>query len=233
MQMKALSNSRRRLISVAALTVVALGGGVTAAIAAGSSSPSSNARSAGRGIPEYGMTGAFYKGTRVGFTYTKGFFCDTSVHSYASSKCEAGAKYNKTPSKQFDPLYITVPLGFSQPMNMVDCPSGLVCVDHPGTIDLTRLEPALKPLYPKLTNKELYAALKNAPVPEHDHFINDLNNRKGEWWDVVVVGVTSRATYNKIRSHESTGYIQHLMKQKNKNVVGPIPTNMFLYFASA
>jgi len=230
--MKAFITSRRRLITTAAVTVLALGGGLTAAIAAGTQGPSSNARAAGRGIPEYGMTGAFYKGTRVGFTYTKGFYCDTAVHSFASSKCEAGAAYKKPPAKQFDPLYITVPLGFSRPMNMVDCPSGLVCVDHPGTIDLTRLEKALKPLYPSLTDAQLTAALKNFPVPEHDHYINDLNNRRGEWWDVRVVGVTSRAVYNKIRAHQSTGYIQSLIKHKNKNVVGPIPTNMFLYFAA-
>ena len=31
----------------------------------------------------------------------------------------------------------------------------LQCVDHPGTIDLTRLESALKPLYPKLTDQQL------------------------------------------------------------------------------
>ncbi len=230
--MKALIRSRRRLITTAALTVLTLGVGLTAAIATGTQGPSSNARAAGRGIPEYGMTSAFYKGTRVDFTYTKGFFCDTTVHSYASSKCEAGSAYKHAPSKQFDPLYITVPLGFSRPMNMIDCPSGLVCVDHPGTIDMTRLEPALKPLYPKLTDAQLTAALKNFPVPEHDHFINDLNNRRGEWWDVRVIGVTSSAVYDKIRAHESTGYIQYLIKHKNKNVVGPIPTNMFLYFAS-
>lgn len=231
--MKAFITSRRRLITTAAVTLLALGGGLTAAIAAGTQAPPSNATAAGRGIPEYGMTGAFYKGTRVGFTYTKGFFCDTAVHSYASSKCEAGAAYKKTPAAHFDPLYITVPLGFAQPMNMVDCPSGLVCVDHPGTIDLTRLEPALKPLYPSLTDAQLYAALKNYPVPEHDHYINDLNNRRGEWWDVRVVGVTSRAVYDRIRQHESAGYIQSLIKQKNKNVVGPIPTNLFLYFAAS
>ena len=37
-------------------------------------------------------------------------------------------------------------------MKMLECPAGLICVDHPGTIDMTRLEPALKPLYPTLTD---------------------------------------------------------------------------------
>lgn len=223
--------TRRTVLALAGVAAVAVSG-VGIAIASTSSAPPSNARSAGRGIPEYGMTGAYYKGTRVDFTYTRGYYCDTSVRSTASSKCEAGATFKKAPSKQFDPLYITVPLGFSQPMNMIDCPSHLVCVSHPGTIDLSRLEPALKPLYPSLTDAQLRAALRNYPVPEHDHFITDTNNGKGEWWDVKVVGVKSRTTFNDIRAHKSYGYIHHLIKNHNKNVTGVIPTNLFLYFAA-
>jgi hypothetical protein len=231
--MKSLRSGTTRRVAVAGIAgIVAIGAGVGIAIASTSAAPPSNARHAGRGIPEYGMTGAFYKGTRVNFTYTKGYFCDTSVRSTASSKCEAGATFKKAPAKHFDPLYITVPLGFSRKMNMVQCPSKLVCVDHPGTIDLRRLEPALKPLYPSLTDKQLRTALANYPVPEHDHFITDLNGRKGEWWDVKVVGVTSSKVYRQIRAHRSYGYIAHLIKNKNKNVVGPIPTNLFLYFAA-
>jgi hypothetical protein len=215
---------------LAASAAVAVAGGVGVAVASTSGTPS-NAVGAGRGINEFGMTKAFHSGKALSFTYTKGFFCDTTVSSAASSKCEAGASYKKPPAKQFDPLYITVPLGFSQPMNMLDCPSTLICVDHPGTIDLSRLEPALKPLYPKLTDKQLTAALKNYAVPGHDHFITDTNGGKPEWWDVQIVGVTSPKTYAAIRSHKSFAYIQQLIKQKNKNVVGPIPSNLFLFFS--
>ena len=55
------------------------------------------------------MTKAFYNGYQAPFTYTKGFFCDTSVASTATSGCEAGEAYKP--------------------------PAGLVCVDHPGSID--------------------------------------------------------------------------------------------------
>lgn len=184
----------------------------------------------GRGIGEYGMTKAFYKGSTLSFTYTKGFRCDTSVHSYASSGCEAGANYKKAVAKNIDPLIITVPLGFKAPMT--DCPASLVCVDHPGTIDLTRLEKALKPLYPKLTDAQLYEALKNYPVPAHDHFITTTNSNKGEFWDVKVVGVTSAKVFADIEKHRSYAYIQQLQRQKNKNVTATIPTNLFLYFAA-
>ncbi len=219
---------RSRIAVVVAVLAVASAGVAVAA----QTNPASNASMTGKGVDEYGMTKAFYNGHSVNFTYTKGFFCDTSVSSSASSGCEAGATYTNPPSQQHDPLYITVPLGFSVPMNMQDCPAKLVCVDHPGTIDLSRLESALKPLYPSLSDAQLTDALKNFAVPGHDHFITDTNGGKGEWWDVQIVGVTSPTVLKAIRSHENYRYIQKLIAKKNKNVVGPIPTNLFLFFAA-
>jgi hypothetical protein len=185
--------------------------------------------SAGRGINEFGLTKAFFKGHSTRFTYTRGFFCDRHVKSAASSKCEAGKKWKHAPSKQHDPLFITVPLGFDvKPMNM-DCPSGLVCVDHPGTIDLSRLEPALKPLYPDLTAAQLTAALKNFATPGHQHFITDRNHGRPEWWDVRIVGVTDKAEYHKLNRHRSASYL--LKQVRAGKTTGVIPTNLFLFFA--
>ena len=209
-------------------TAIALVGGVTTVAFADSSSPPSNGVAVGKGIDEFGMTEAYFQHQTLPFTYTKGFFCDTSVSSSASSGCEVGQVWSHAPSPQHDPLYITVPLGFDVPM--VQCPSALVCVDHPGTIDLTRLEPTLKGLYPQLTDAQLTMALKNYAVPGHDHFITDTNNFEPEWWDVQVVGVTSPQTYAAIQQHKSFGYIQHLLDNKDPNVVGPIPSNIFLFF---
>lgn len=220
----------RRQVAVAALAGSALAvTGVGAAVAA-SSSPPSNAVSMGHGVGEYGMTHAFFNGVGVSFSYTRGFRCDTTVSSFASSGCEGGANYKAAPTKSFDPLYITVPLGFKAPMTP-DCPANLVCVDHPGTIDLTRLEPALKPLYPNLTDQQLYQALKNYPVPAHDHFITDANDNKGEFWDVKIIGVTNAKVYANIQRHKSLSYIRSLQKAKNKNVTATIPTNLFLWFS--
>jgi len=219
---------RSRVAVVLAVAALAATGVAVAAQTA----PSSNASSTGHGVDEFGMTKAFYNGHQAPFTYTKGFFCDTSVASTATSGCEAGAPYTTAPSAQHDPLYITVPLGFTVPMSMQDCPAGLVCVDHPGTIDMTRLESALKPLYPQLTDAALTTALQNFAVPGHDHFITDLNRGKPEWWDVQVVGVTSPTVYKQMVAHKSYSYIQKLITKKNKNVVGPIPTNLFLFFSA-
>jgi hypothetical protein len=214
---------------------IVIGGLVTGGIAlAGVNDPASNASNIpGRGINEFGMTVANYDGVPLDFTYGKGFFCDTSVASTASSKCEAGATYNHLPpaANHQDPLYVTVPLGFTVPMNMLQCPDQRVCVDHPGTLDLTRLEPALKPLYPSLTDEQLTDALKNFAVPGHDHFIDDTNRGLPEYWNVEIVGVTSPSTYAAIQAHRSVDYISNLVHRHDPTVVGPIPTNLFLYFA--
>jgi hypothetical protein len=215
--------SRNRMRAAAAgLALAAVASGVGAAAAATGSK--------GRGVNEFGMTAAHFNGKVDSFTYTKGFFCDTAVKSAAATKCEVGAPSIHAPSKQHDPLYITVPLGFA-PAKMQECPAALVCVDHPATADLTRLEPALKGLYPKLTDAQLTAALKNIAVPGHDHFISDTNGGRPEWWDVRVIGVTSPSVYASIVKHASVAYIQALLTAKNAHVLGPIPTNIWLYFS--
>lgn len=214
----------------AALSVVAMAG-IGLGVADAANAPVSNGTQVGRGINQFGMTSTFFNGKVETFRYTHGFFCDTSVSSQASSGCEAGANFKTPPAKSFDPLYITVPLGFTETMGM-DCPDKLVCVDHPGTIDLSRLEPALKPLYPQYTDAQLSAALENYATPEHQHFITDDNGNAPEWWDVKVIGVTDRKTYDAITAHKSYAYIQQLQKAKNKYVTATIPTNLFLFFAS-
>lgn len=227
--MKRISSWRR--VAAVGAAVIALGaGGAGLAVATSGPAASTNAMSPGRGVNEFGMTSAYYDGVPLRFSYTRGFFCDTTVQAASSTHCEAGARYKVAPAKNFDPLYITVPLGFTQSM-MMDCPATLVCVDHPGTIDLARLEPALKPLYPNLTDEQLTKALMNAPTPAHDHFITTTNRGKPEWWDVRVIGVTSQSDYQDIIDHGSVAYIQKLIKDKDPNVLGPIPTNLFLYFS--
>lgn len=219
--------NRARVLAATVAVVVAGGAGIAAA--ASTTAPSSNAMQSGMGINEYGMTKAFFNGGTVSFTYSKGYYCDKTVTSAASSGCEAGANFKVPPAKSFDPLYITVPLGFTVPAMSMECPSTLVCVDHPGTIDLSRLEPDLKPLYPSLSASQLTAALKNSATPGHEHFITTQNGGKAEWWDVKVIGVTSLKEWNAINAHKSFAFLD---KQVTKKLTTPIiPTNLFLYFS--
>ena len=221
--------TNRARVFVASVAIVVAGGvGVAAASAATAPTPS-NATQKGVGINQFGMTKSFFNGRTVSFTYSQGFYCDKHVASVATSGCEAGANFVVPPAKSFDPLYITVPLGFNVPMASMECPAGLACVDHPGTIDLTRLEPDLKALYPQLTAAQLTNALRNSATPGHEHFISTLNGGKAEWWDVKVIGVTSLAEWNLINSHKSFTFLNQQVAKKLTTPV--IPTNLFLYFS--
>jgi len=184
----------------------------------------------GMGQNQFGKTDGDINHRNLLFTYTKGFFCDTSVAATSSTGCEAGRTFNKPPAKNFDPLYITVPLGFTVPAMKMQCPNNLVCVDHPATLDLTRLAAALAPIY-NVTPAQLRPALKNFVTPGHDHFITTTNGGKAEWWDVVVIGVTSPSVYNSIANHHSLSYIRWLQAHHNPAVTGDIPTNLFLFFS--
>ena len=174
--------NRARVLAASVAIVVA--GGIGIAAGASTMTTPSNAISKGVGIPQFGMTQSFFNGHTVSFTYSKGFYCDKHVASAASSGCEAGVGFKAAPAKNFDPLYITVPLGFTVPTMTMECPSALACVDHPGTIDLSALEPALKGLYPQLTAAQLTAALKNFATPGHEHFITTAYGHQAEWWNV-------------------------------------------------
>ena len=224
--MKNITN-RARLFAASMAVVVA--GGVGVAAAATAAPTPSNAVQKGMGINEFGMTQSYFNGHTVSFTYAQGFYCDKHVAAASTSGCEAGAAFKVPPAKSFDPLYITVPLGFTVPAMSMECPAGLACVDHPGTIDLSRLEPALKGLYPQYTVAQLTAALKNVATPGHEHFITTLNGKQAEWWDVQVVGVTSMSEWNAINAHRSFAFLND---QVNKKLTTPIiPTNLFLNFA--
>ena len=219
--------NRARVLAASVAIVVA--GGVGVAAAATAAPTPSNAMQKGLGMNQFGMTQSYFNGRTVSFTYTQGFYCDKNVSAASSSGCEAGAAFKVPPAKSFDPLYILVPLGFTVPTTSMECPSGLVCVDHPGTIDLSRLEPALKALYPKFTAAQLTAALHNSATPGHEHFITTLNGGQAEWWNVDVVGVTSMSEWNAINSHKSASFLK---QQVNKKLTTPIiPTNLFLFFS--
>jgi hypothetical protein len=222
--MKKVTN-RARVLAASVAIVVA--GGVGVAAAATAAPTPSNATQIG--MNQFGLTKSYFNGRTVSFTYTKGFYCDKHVSAASSSGCEAGAAFKVPPAKSFDPLYIEVPLGFTVPMMSMECPTGLVCVDHPGTMDLSRLEPALKALYPQYTAAQLTAALKNTATPGHEHFITTLNGGQAEWWNVDVVGVTSLKEWNAINAHKSVSFLN---QQVNKKLTTPIlPTNLFLYFS--
>jgi hypothetical protein len=187
----------------------------TAFASAGSSSASmAGMRTGSHG--HVGTTRGWYDGHTVTFRYTKNFRCQTPPASQASTKCEAGSDYTQTPAKSFDPLYVMVPLGFTPSKSTLQCPTAGRCIDHPSTIDLSAV---------------LGKGTGNLKLPPHSHIVATANSHQAEWWNVVVVGVTSPSAWNKIVHARSDTELQRLQRQAKSGVTGNIVTNLFLFFA--
>jgi len=162
-----------------------------------------------------GNTKGWFHGSTVVFHYTKEYSCANPPSSQASSNCEAGAKFTKPPAKSYDPLYVIVPLGFTPPASTIQCPAGK-CVDHPSTIDLSRV---------------LGSGTGNVALPAHSHVVATANAGKAEWWDVYVVGVKNLKSWNKIVNQKNYEEVKYLQKVVSSEVTPSIPTNLFLYFS--
>lgn len=170
-----------------------------------------------------GLTHGYYHGKTLDFLYSADYYCDTSVAAKSATGCEAGASYNHLPpdATSQDPLYILVPLGF-HPAGL-QCAKQGNCIDHPGSMDLSRLAPVLDPVLHTTP-----AELANAALSPHSHFISDRNNNLPEWWNVKVIGVTSPASYYK--AIEARSYSTVKSMEGHNGVTPEIPTNAFLYF---
>lgn len=174
-----------------------------------------------------GVTKAFDQGKFVNLLYTQNYFCDRSVSAKSSNGCEAGASYSKLPpgttsASQTNPLYIITPLFKPAPANL-QCPP--FCIDHPATVDLSRLASTLDPILGTTPSQ-----LGNTPLPSHNHVLLTANNNQPEWWNVKVIGVTSAAAYNQIMSSSNEFATAQSLASSNGGVTAPIPTNVFLWF---
>ena len=175
------------------------------------------------GCQGVGLTHGYYDGSTLDFLYTANYYCDTSVSAKSATGCEAGASYNHLPpaATSQDPLYILVPLGFSPPG--LQCAKQGNCIDHPGSMDLSRLSSVLDPILHTTPGE-----LDNAMLAPHSHFITTRNGNLPEWWNVNIVGVTSPAAYQKAEASRSYSALKAM--EGSGGVTKPIPTNAFLYF---
>ncbi len=173
--------------------------------------------SAGSSPAAVGNTKGWFAGKTYTFHYTKDFFCKEPPASKATSRCELGDVYGAIPSGEFDPLYVIVPIGFT-PNNKgsLQCPTAGTCVDHPSTIDLSRV---------------FGSGTGNALLPPHSHIVTTKAGGAPEWWNVDVIGVKSQAAWHRIVTSKYYATIQGMRVAGNPNVTGNIPTNLFLYFS--
>lgn len=165
-----------------------------------------------------GTTPAWVDGRTVTIQYPQNFFCDKSVPSSAPSGCEVGTDSNVGPVGNADRsvLYVLVPLfagAIPAPMCAVAS-----CPNHPTTIDLSRIAGALgaDP-----------SAVASVPLPAHSHI---LDGPAGGWWDTKIVAVTNQAAWAQLAAAKSQDKMFQLINTPNSVVVGPIPTNLYLFF---
>ena len=182
-----------------------------------------------------GISHDWINGTNVDALYTESYFCDTHVTSGASTGCEAGAPPTTVPpgvsdptppsttvtNSQIDPLYIPVPIYSSPPLAYTQCPTVVTCIDHPATIDLSRLSSALG---------APASALTNVPLPSHDHLLTTLNGNQPEWWNVIVIPVTTPQGLASVESLKSYTAVKALEGEAGSGIGGEVPTNAYLWF---
>jgi hypothetical protein len=159
-------------------------------------------------------TPAWSGGTTVNIQYPQNFFCDTSVPSGASSGCEVGTAANVGPvgNPNRSVLYVLVPL-FANPDPAPMCGAGNSdnpCPNHPLTVDLS----------------SVFSGATNVALPAHSHI---LDGNAGGWWQVKIVAVTTQAAWTTLAQGKSQAALDGLIRAHN-GVLGPIPTNMYLFF---
>jgi hypothetical protein len=200
----------RVLISVLVGLVLASFGVAGAAFASGSSTkPVAKA-----------TTPAWVDGKTVTIQYPQNYFCDKSVASSAPSGCEVGTAANVGPVGNADRsvLYVLVPL-FADPNPAPMCASAS-CPNHPTTIDLSRIAGPLGAGADP-------SAVADVALPAHSHI---LDGPAGGWWNTQIVAVTNQAAWAKLAAGKSEAVMNALIADPNSGVVGPIPTNLYLFF---
>ena len=187
-----------------------------------------------------GISRDWIEGQDVEALYTEPYYCGTtSVAVHSSSGCEAGSDPTSVPpgvsdrtpptptqtNSQIDPLYIPVPLYSSPAVAYTQCSSAITCIDHPATIDLSQLASVLG---------APAASLDNVALPGHDHLLTTRNGDQPEWWNVIVIPVTSPTGLASVESAKSYSAVKALENVSGSGIgvdgVGEVPTNAYLWF---
>lgn len=162
----------------------------------------------------HGFTAGWLDGDTVQFFYTRDFFCEPPPNSGAPSRCEVGEDGGTDPRPGNIPtLFVMTPLGFRPDASTLHCPIVGNCINHPSTIDLSRI-----------------GGPADAPLPAHSHIVNQ---RHGGWWELVVIGVKNEATWDVVVAGKSLATVRGLQASdpSNANITGDIRTNTYLFFS--
>lgn len=214
------------LAGILAIFATTLGAGLAAAGSSHhESSPSADidheyCQFGGPDCNDIGITDAYYDGHQVDLVYTKQNFCKEPPPAKASSHCEVGADAVVSPPPNSgdieSPVWALVPIGFTPPVNTLHCPKPGRCIDHPSTLDLTRV---------------FGSGFGNVPLPAHSHVIEDTEHGISVWWPLRVVGVKSLNAWNMLRQEKSFEAMRSC--QSSGQCTPDISTNNFEFFSAS
>jgi hypothetical protein len=156
-----------------------------------------------------GVINGWFDGQTVMLRYTRLYFCAEPPHSAVSTGCEVGAGPTIAPRSGFFPtLYVLAPLGFSPDPSTVHCHEGIVCLNHPPSLDLSRI-----------------GGPDSVFAPAHSHILAD---QEAGWHQTVTIPVPSLDAWNEIATARSLTKVREL--QAAGRVGGDVPTNLYFFF---
>ena len=191
-----------------------------------------------------GISKDWIQGQDVEALYSEQYFCGTtSIAVHSSTGCEAGANPTSVPpnvgtrrthsgqllpgtsQRHHRPALHTGSSLCHSTGGLRQCPSVVTCIDHPATIDLSPLASTLG---------APASSLFNVPLPSHDHLLTTRNGDQPEWWNVIVIPVTSPAGLASIEKSKNYATVRALETTPGSGVgvtgAPEVPTNAYLWF---
>jgi hypothetical protein len=164
-----------------------------------------------------GYINGWFDGREVQLYYTKSYFCAEPPLSGAASDCEIGAPSEVTPRPGPIPtIFAIAAVGFRPDPATVACLAGSPCLNHPATIDASRV-----------------GGPASAAAPSHGHI---LDTRGGGWFHTVNIRVFSLAAWNEIAAAKTLARVREL--QGGNPAIGvpgvisaDTPTNIYFFIA--
>ncbi len=161
-----------------------------------------------------GYIGGWLDGETMQLRYTRLYFCEEPPASLAPSDCVVGAPGEVTPREGPIPrIYAIAAAGIQPDIATLHCPGGSVCLNHPSTLDLSRI-----------------GGPPSALAGPHSHIITE---RQGGWHQTVNIRVRDVAVWNQIAAAKTLAKVRELQADPAVGGAGLIsqdtPTNIFFF----
>jgi hypothetical protein len=155
-----------------------------------------------------GFINGWLNGEEVDLRYTRQYFCAEPPESGVDTNCEVGALGEVVPrSGPIPKIYALAPAGFQPDPVTLHCKGGILCLNHPVMLDVSRL-----------------GLVASVTKPAHSHI---LASRQAGWHNTVNIRVPSLEAWNEIAAAKSLAKVRELQQAGR---VGPdIPTNVYFF----